>query len=353
MVAAVDGKSVALATPATYEYDPASSQVFRVSVLSGITLQNLTLSYTLGQPQSTEFTNSKPNFTGARALSVEYTSGLTLKNLRIVNAASKGLYLANSIGAKIDGLTVRGSHNKAGGGNGYGVELHEAFDNRLENLSIFDMRHSVIFFRLARRDRQFCSRHEHQSRHQFSRQPGSPQHRHRRPGRTALSIRNTGAMSGGLYPAVEPTMPRPKFIASIASNFATPKHHAIMTPSLPVRQAQCWTRAMAMTFLIGGIGNDTLVGGARRDTLTGGGGADRFLFTEGDDLDIITDFRGRSDGDKIVLARKNKPLVWDALRIIQDKNDVRIRYGKNAVLVLKNRRVAQISPADFEFVALN
>ena len=53
--------------------------------------------------------------------------------------------LESSIEADIDSLTILGAHNKGGGGNGYGVELHEAFDNTLRNLVVEDMRHAVIF----------------------------------------------------------------------------------------------------------------------------------------------------------------------------------------------------------------
>jgi Ca2+-binding RTX toxin-like protein len=42
--------------------------------------------------------------------------------------------------------------------------------------------------------------------------------------------------------------------------------------------------------LIGGAGMDTLTGGAGIDTLTGGAGADRFVLTNGDGPDLITDF---------------------------------------------------------------
>lgn len=52
--------------------------------------------------------------------------------------------------------------------------------------------------------------------------------------------------------------------------------------------------------LDGGSGDDTLSGGNHRDLLTGGRGADTFLFTVGDDKDVIRDFDARGSEQDVV-----------------------------------------------------
>ena len=48
-------------------------------------------------------------------------------------------------------------------------------------------------------------------------------------------------------------------------------------------------------FLEGGSGDDVLNGGTGNDSLTGGWGADRYVFNEGDGVDVITDFEKWND----------------------------------------------------------
>ncbi len=52
-------------------------------------------------------------------------------------------------------------------------------------------------------------------------------------------------------------------------------------------------------YLQGDFGDDHLYGGSGQDTLTGGKGADKFVFTNLDAVDLITDFN-LQEGDKIV-----------------------------------------------------
>ena len=51
--------------------------------------------------------------------------------------------------------------------------------------------------------------------------------------------------------------------------------------------------------IFGGAGNDYIVGGTGKDTLTGGAGNDIFVYSEGDNDDVITDYTAKQDKIKI------------------------------------------------------
>ncbi|WP_170566492.1 calcium-binding protein, partial [Ruegeria atlantica] len=55
----------------------------------------------------------------------------------------------------------------------------------------------------------------------------------------------------------------------------------------------------------GSNGNDTFLGGSGNDTLNGGGGADTYIYRLGDGNDVISDFSGRNENDRLVFADVN------------------------------------------------
>ena len=48
--------------------------------------------------------------------------------MHFTDVASTALNLTSTIDAQVDDVTISGSHNKGGDGNGYGIELYEAFN---------------------------------------------------------------------------------------------------------------------------------------------------------------------------------------------------------------------------------
>ena len=112
--------------------------------------------------------------------------------------------------------------------------------------------------------------------------------------------------------------------------------------------------------LIGGGGNDTLIGGsgddyfdggAGFDTLTGGGGDDTFLFTKGDGLDVITDFRpGDASGDTLDL--KGYGITgFGALQAFMSQvgPDTLIAFDSQDHITLHNVQMNQLNSGDFAF----
>ncbi len=72
--------------------------------------------------------------------------------------------------------------------------------------------------------------------------------------------------------------------------------------------------------LIGGGNTDTLRGGSGDDVLTGGGGADIFVFTRGNDHNIITDFE--LGLDRLFLSREMWEGEADAAQVVAEHGQV-------------------------------
>lgn len=143
-IRAVDDLKITLETPLPFAMPAKSATLQKITLNKGVTLSNLTIESDLAHANPNDFSNSLAEFSGASSLRALRTEGLVLDNITINNSPSSAFILSSSINAKINGLTIRGAHNKGGGGNGYGVELHEAFYNELTNLRINDMRHAII-----------------------------------------------------------------------------------------------------------------------------------------------------------------------------------------------------------------
>ena len=86
------------------------------------------------------------------------------------------------------------------------------------------------------------------------------------------------------------------------------------------------------------------VGRQLQDELTGGGGRDFFVFSTGDGLDTITDFRDRQD--RIVIEAGAESFA--DLTIAQLGDDARIRFS-NVTIDLEDTDAGLLSAADFIF----
>lgn len=102
--------------------------------------------------------------------------------------------------------------------------------------------------------------------------------------------------------------------------------------------------------LFGGDGNDRVKGDQGIDTLTGGAGADVFIFGKTFGFDTITDYE---DGiDKIEISKKVfLNLTGVNAGMTQDGGDVLITSLLGDVLRIQNVQMAQLTVADFTFVA--
>jgi len=98
--------------------------------------------------------------------------------------------------------------------------------------------------------------------------------------------------------------------------------------------------------LNGGGGNDRLSGGTGNDLLTGGAGADRFVFTNGDGNDTITDF---APGTDVVELHAYGLAAFGDLQALMSQQgaDTVIGFDPNNTITLQNITIAQLHAGDF------
>jgi hypothetical protein len=101
-------------------------------------------------------------------------------------------------------------------------------------------------------------------------------------------------------------------------------------------------------------GNDTIGGGAGSDSLFGGAGVDTFLYdTSADGADVISDFRGGSLGDEVIVLTDNNP-DFDSFAEVQAAatqvgNNVIINFGGGNTLTLANYNLTHLNASAFQF----
>ena len=108
-----------------------------------------------------------------------------------------------------------------------------------------------------------------------------------------------------------------------------------------------------------GPGNDAVSGGPGEDKVTGGPGADYFIFNDGDDRDVISDFQPsyrlhnyyNVQGDVVVL-NVDSVKTYSALldRAKQDDDNVVFQFNDSDVLVLENTNLADLNADAFNFI---
>ena len=104
--------------------------------------------------------------------------------------------------------------------------------------------------------------------------------------------------------------------------------------------------------LYGGAGFDTLEGGAGNDTLQGDFNADRFVFSDGHGVDVITDFAALNIYERIDLAGVSA--IDDLSDLLsnhasQSGSDVLIDTGSGNSITLQNVLLADLDATDFMF----
>ena len=350
-IESVEGGILTLSDPLPYDFDAYETRIFSVDLLDGISLSNFTVSNNLGQANTYSFVNNLPEFDGSVALDFSGTIGLILDQVTVLNAPSTSIGLTTSINAEISDIYVDGSHNLGGGGNGYGVELAEAFNNSLSGLDIFNVRHSVIFSAWNAETGNNIQINETNRDVNFH---GGPDLENSVFTMTAvLDYDDAQDASGGTQWSI---------VSGGGASFASTD--IFNDNSIAFAYAEGGDNVDTIfafdggaylnghgsnDTLVGGAGDDILVGGRRRDVLTGNEGVDLFIFNMGDDLDRITDFEFGTDGD--VFAVMGNPAVgsFDDLILSQSGDDVRVRYGSNSTVILENTQLGDVDPSNFVF----
>jgi Ca2+-binding RTX toxin-like protein len=346
-VESVNGNTLVLTTPLPYGLEAGQGRYYAMDLTSSVSLSGFTITYDLGSTNSYDFSNTHAAFDGTSALLLENTANVTLSDLQFVDVASTALNLSSTIGATVDSVSIQGSHNKGGGGNGYGVELHEAFDNQLTNLEIFDMRHSVV---LSAWHAETGNLVEVTDTNRDINLHGSPDH-----GNTITvqsSILDYDTPSNGDSWAVVSAGGTNHAMTDMSANDITFKTASGGDRNDTIKGSDSGSvliGAFGYDELIGGSSSDVLIGGTRKDTMTGGDGSDTFVLFVGDDLDTITDFDFTEGGDKIIFSGNASIDSGDDLTIYQSDEDVRIRYGSNSTVILKDTALEDVDFNHFEF----
>lgn len=102
----------------------------------------------------------------------------------------------------------------------------------------------------------------------------------------------------------------------------------------------------------GGAGFDTIIGGAGNDTMTGDFNADRFVFADGQGIDVIEDFDATNDFERIDLSAVSAIGSMSDLisnRMMQTGNDVLIDTGGGNSILLLNVDIGDLDALDFLF----
>ena len=144
-VEAIDGNVVTLSRELVFDHDTAHTTVSVHDMVTDVHLGGFTVTSGLGTSDAGDFSNTVAAGERSSMILVAGAQDAVLTDIDIIEPVSHGLTLANSIGISVDGLSVEGAHNKGSGGNGYGVWIRNVGDSTLENMTMMDTRHAVVF----------------------------------------------------------------------------------------------------------------------------------------------------------------------------------------------------------------
>ncbi|MEZ5873264.1 MAG: hypothetical protein R3D32_15770 [Nitratireductor sp.] len=350
-VTAVDGGTLTLADPLPFDFVAGETRIFSIDLLQDITLANFTVTNDLGEADHYNFVNTLDAYLGTSAIDLVGTEAITLSAITVIDAPSSAVTLRSSIHADVSDLYIDGSHNMGGGGNGYGIELAEAFNNSLTGLEIFNMRHSLV---LSAWNAETGNIIEVLDTNRDINFHGSPD-----LGNEILVLHSVMDYqlaldaSGGTQWAIVSDGGASFAQSDISGANNVRFVHAEGSGAsdwIMGADSGCYLNGHGSNdTLVGGDGDDVIVGGLRRDIMTGGGGSDLFILQMGDDLDRITDFQFGTGGDTLVFSGNPAVDGIEDLVFTQDGQDLRIRYGSNSTVILEHTLLSDVDGANFEF----
>jgi Ca2+-binding RTX toxin-like protein len=351
-VDSVDGTTIVLKSPVAYAMDAGLAQVQRIALLDGVHLSDFTIVNDLGGANPFNFVNTHAELEGTSAVLVQGTAGAELRHISVVDAASHGIDIRSSIGLVGDALTVAGAHNKGSDGNGYGLQLYEAFGATLTNLDITDTRHAVLFSSWnAEAGNSVHVTHTNRDINFH----GSPdtgntvvvdeavlqydQSQNEGTGNGYWPLAGTG---GSMHAKTDFNAGNTVVFAhAVGSDAGETIYGADGGAYLNGKNGQ--------DRLLGGAGDDILVGGLNKDTMTGGDGSDTFVLRLGDNYDTITDFAFGAGGDVLVLMGNAAVDGAEDLTVSDTAAGLQIRYGANSVVTLTGLTVADLDLSSLRY----
>jgi len=117
--------------------------IFKIDPISNIAIKNLTLN-SIYSSKSYEhiYKNSRKNLL-IDGINMKYVSKIHLENINIYNSGSSPLVLERAYNCYVNNITIDGAINKGKKGNGY-LRLNKSFHNKLNNISVKNIRHIVF-----------------------------------------------------------------------------------------------------------------------------------------------------------------------------------------------------------------
>lgn len=348
----VVGNTVYLTTAVPYAMDAGVTRVFSMDMLHNVQLSDFTVTNNLQAANAYDFVNPLPAYDSLSAIQMTGVAGGSLSNISVLNAASNGISITSSTGITGSDLRVDGAVNKGGDGNGYGLLLTEAFNNKFDGLNLVNGRHAVVFSAWSAETGNSIQV-DHTNRDiNFHGSPdvgNSVTVNHAvmdyQPPQDTSGLNDIWAMvsPGGTNHAA----------TNIYGGNKVEFHYAVGSSARDNIRGTTGNDYLnggsGADTIKGGAGDDYIVGGLKKDVLTGGAGHDTFLFKMGDDLDKITDFTFGANGDTLIFSGNAAVHSMADLTFTQVGADLNVRYGYNSTVVLQNHTFADVNEANFSF----
>lgn len=352
-IEAIDGNTLTLASELAYEFEAGVTEIFTTDLLENVHLEDFTVTSGIDlEPNYYNFTNPLTEFLNTSVILIRGADGIELSGISILDAPSSAFDFRTTIDLVADNLYVNGAYNLGTAGNGYGVNLYETFDATITDIEIFNVRHAVLFSSWNAEVGNYIEVTETNRDINFH---GSPDmHNEVVVLRSVLDYdldQHTGS-GNGFWDIVSGGGSRHANIDIYANNDVIFVHAEGSTGTEIIYGADTGSYldgGASQDLIIGGAGDDIIIGGTSQDVLTGGGGADIFAFTLGDSYDVITDFSGDAENDRILISGNPAVNEFEDLYVRQQGEDVWITYGSSSTIILADFDVSMLDANDFIF----
>lgn len=352
-IEAIDGNTLTLASELAYEFEAGVTEIFTTDLLENVHLEDFTVTNGIDlEPNYYNFTNPLTEFLNTSVILIRGADGIELSGISILDAPSSAFDFRTTIDLVADNLYVNGAYNLGTAGNGYGVNLYETFDATITDIEIFNVRHAVLFSSWNAEVGNYIEVTETNRDINFH---GSPDMNNEVVVlRSVLDYdldQHTGS-GNGFWDIVSGGGSRHANIDIYANNDVIFVHAEGSTGTEIIYGADTGSYldgGASQDLIIGGAGDDIIIGGASQDVLTGAGGADIFAFTLGDSYDVITDFSGDAENDRILISGNPAVNEFEDLYVRQQGEDVWITYGSSSTIILADFDVSMLDANDFIF----
>jgi Ca2+-binding RTX toxin-like protein len=348
----IEGNKVFLKSGVPFAMDAGLAKVFTIDMLKGVSLSDFTVTNDLPPASAHDFVNPLPAYDSLSAIQITGTLGGSVSDVSILNAASNGISLTSSTNFTGHNILTDGAVNKGGDGNGYGIVVSEAFNNKFDGLDLLNGRHGFIF---SAWNAETGNQVQINTTNRDVNFHGSPDAGNLITVDRAVLDYNPALDTSGfndIWSIVSHGGANHAYTNIYGKN-GVEFHYAVGASNVDDIRGTAGDDYLngkgGADRINGGLGDDFIVGGLKRDVMTGGAGHDTFLLKMGDDLDKITDFTFGVVGDTLIFSGNSAVTSMANLKFTQTGADLTIKYGVNSTVVLLNHTLADVQAANFEF----